>query len=39
MNIDVVGRVRPSIRGEGPVSLIIENENQVATQSGGTLFE
>ncbi|KAK2159852.1 hypothetical protein LSH36_145g07016 [Paralvinella palmiformis] len=38
MNIEVIGRVRPSIRGEGPPTLIVDSHNKMASRPGGTYF-
>ena len=37
MNIDVVGRVRPSLRGEGPCNLELDG-NRLADRPGGTYY-
>lgn len=34
MNIEVVGRIRPSIRAEGPESLVIQGQS-IAAKTGG----
>uniref|UniRef100_A0A1I8HTF7 Kinesin motor domain-containing protein n=1 Tax=Macrostomum lignano TaxID=282301 RepID=A0A1I8HTF7_9PLAT len=38
MNIDVIGRVRPSIRNEGPCTLAIGSDNRVSSRPGGQSF-
>lgn len=34
MNVEVVGRIRPSIRAEGSESLVVEGQ-RIAAKSGG----
>ena len=39
MNIDVVGRVRPSTRGEGPQTLHTDGQNKLASRPGASFFK
>ena len=39
MNVDVVGRVRPSIRGEGPHTLQTDGHNKLASRPGASYFQ
>ena len=39
MHIDVIGRIRPSQRGEGPHTLEIDGHNRIASRPDGTYFK
>ena len=38
MNIDVVGRIRPSLSGEGPQDLALDGLNKIASKPGSTYY-